>query len=264
MRRIHPISVLLTAALLAYAPSGSGQTTKDEIAQLRSELKALREEQARTRDELQKLREAVEHGMKSRPDRPAFQPRELAVADSPTLGSPDAPVTVFAYSDYQCPYCQRFSRSILPELMAQLIDTGRLRLVMREYPIERIHPQAMPAAKAALCAHRQGKYWDMHRLLFENRKQVTDESIRQSADAIGLNEEPFEACLSDPAIERQIQKDIAEADAMNVSGTPGFVLGKPSQADPDVVLGSIYLRGARPAAHFAAAIEKLENPDAND
>ena len=104
------------------------------------------------------------------PGQPAFQPTDLVVGKSPVLGEASAPVTLVEFSDYQCPFCKRNATTVLPELVKQYVDSGKVRVVMREMPIESIHQFALGAANAALCAHEQGEYWKMHDLLFANRK----------------------------------------------------------------------------------------------
>ena len=85
---------------------------------------------------------------------------------APILGNPEAPVAIVEFSDFACPFCGRFSKDILPELKAKYIDTGQVLLAFRHLPLDRIHPRARPAAEAAECASRQGKFWRFHDLLF--------------------------------------------------------------------------------------------------
>jgi protein-disulfide isomerase len=88
------------------------------------------------------------------------------VGNAPARGSQDAPVTIVEFSDYECPFCGRFFRETLPALQTEYIDSGRVRLVYRDFPLNS-HRHAQKAAEAAKCADGQGHYWAMHDLLFE-------------------------------------------------------------------------------------------------
>ena len=92
----------------------------------------------------------------------------MATAGEPSLGKPDAPLTLVEFSDYQCPFCRRFFEQTLPALKSKYIDAGQLRYVFRDFPLDQIHPQARQAAESVHCAAEQGKYWEMHDLLFQS------------------------------------------------------------------------------------------------
>jgi protein-disulfide isomerase len=93
----------------------------------------------------------------------------VSTDDDPSLGDPNAPVTIIEFSDFQCPYCRRFWEQTLPQLKSEYIDTGKVRLVYRDYPLSTIHPGALPAAMAAGCANEQGKFWEYHDQIFEEQ-----------------------------------------------------------------------------------------------
>ena len=95
----------------------------------------------------------------------------MSVGDGPSLGKPDAPVTLIEFSDYQCPFCaDDFSKARSPHSRRTYIDTGKVRYVFRDFPLDSLHPQARKAAEAAHCAGEQGKYWEMHDTLFKNQR----------------------------------------------------------------------------------------------
>jgi len=93
----------------------------------------------------------------------------VSVDDDPVLGNAAAPVTMIEFSDFQCPYCLRFWQETLPQIKQAYVDTGKVKFVYRDFPLS-FHPGAMPAAQAANCANKQGKYWEMHDLIF--KKQI--------------------------------------------------------------------------------------------
>ncbi len=90
--------------------------------------------------------------------------------DDPMLGDPGAPVTIIEFSDFQCPFCQKFHSETFPQIKKTYIDTGKVRFVYRDFPLS-FHPGAQPAAEAAECAHAQGKFWEMHEALFSEQQK---------------------------------------------------------------------------------------------
>src|SRR5665647_213785 len=93
------------------------------------------------------------------------------------LGKSDAPLTMVEFTDYQCPFCGRFEATTFPEIKKNYIDTGKLRLIMRDMPLEGLHPFAMKAAQAVHCAGDQGKFWEMKDLLFKNQNKLDADSL---------------------------------------------------------------------------------------
>lgn len=141
----------------------------------------------------------------------------------PFKGSEKAPVTIAVFDDYQCPYCARLE----PQLK-QILDRypQKVKLVVKQFPL-RSHPQAMPAAKAALAAHRQGKFWDMHEKLFQKQNELNEVKIKELAQSLGLDMARFEKDMKDPEIERMINQDLQNGFQVQVQGTPTvFVNGK--------------------------------------
>jgi len=93
----------------------------------------------------------------------------ISIDDDAILGDPNAPVTIIEFSDFECPFCQRFFSETLSQIQKEYIDTGKARLVYRDFPLS-FHPGAQPAAEAAECAKAQGKFWEMHDLIFSKQQ----------------------------------------------------------------------------------------------
>ncbi len=149
---------------------------------------------------------------------------ELNNDGSPAMGPEDAPVTLVEFSDFECPYCARFYRTL-----KQLAEnySGRLRIVYRQFPIN-THPNAYRAAEASLCAHDQDGFWAMHDLMFEEQDQLDAASLREKAERIGLDVDEYDACLESDRHAQQIERDMREARQLGVDGTPAiFVNGIP-------------------------------------
>jgi len=122
--------------------------------------------------------------------------------DDPFKGNPDAPITIIEFSDFQCPFCAQFHSSTLLQIQENYVDTGKVKFVYRDFPIQEIHPNAVPAAVAAECANEQGLFWQYHDKLFENQnswerlveENVVNEFKAYAAD-LGLNTSQFNDCF---------------------------------------------------------------------
>ncbi len=147
-----------------------------------------------------------------------------------TLGDPNAPITVVEFSDYGCPFCERYVSATYPQIKADFIDTGKVFYVFKDFPIVELHPQAKLAAVAAECAGDQGKYWDMHGLLFANQKTWdTDatgalKAFRGYAKQLALDSTTFSVCVAEQQHLDEIEADIALGQRLGTTGTPTFVI----------------------------------------
>ena len=126
----------------------------------------------------------------------------IGVDDDPVLGSPDAKVLMIEFGDYQCPSCRMFWKDIEPRLKKDYIDTGKVKLVFRDFPLMQIHPEALLAAMAVNCAGEQGKYWQYHDKVFREQYNKGDDLVRFKVDDlkkwgkdIGLDVAAFNACV---------------------------------------------------------------------
>ncbi|HIQ04271.1 MAG TPA: DsbA family protein, partial [Anaerolineae bacterium] len=144
-------------------------------------------------------------------------------------GASDAPVTIVEFSDYQCPYCQRFYRETKPLLDERYITTGKVRFVYKDFPLDRIHPQARTAAEAAECAGAQGSYWPMHNRIFEGKAEWENQA--QAADVfkgyaaeLGLDTAAFNDCLDSGIYAAEVQADLEEGQRAGITGTPSFFI----------------------------------------
>ncbi|MGH7803978.1 MAG: DsbA family protein [Candidatus Binatia bacterium] len=152
----------------------------------------------------------------------------LPVGDSPFKGDKKAKVTIVEFSDFQCPFCAR-STSFVKELNEAFPKD--VKIVYKHLPLTQIHPNAMPAAKAAVAAQNQDKFWEMHDELFVNYNKLTPDNIKASAEKIGLDMKKFEADMSSSDTEKKIQADMKLAAESGVTGTPTFFMdGKRMQS----------------------------------
>jgi protein-disulfide isomerase len=176
----------------------------------------------------------------------------ISTSNRPFLGAEDAPVTLVEFTDYQCPYCSRFFSTTLTSLKKEYIDTGKVRLVIKDLPLS-MHPNARPAAVAAHCANDQERFWAMHDSMFKNSRKLQTEHLAQYAQDIGLDTERFQECIGSDRHNSMIQADISEASRQGISGTPTFIVGRTTD---DVVEG-VKLRGAQSVETFRSHIDEL-------
>jgi len=181
---------------------------------------------------------------------------QVSLDDDPVKGNPNAPVTLVEFSDFQCPFCSRFFTQTLPALEENYIDTGKIKLVYKDFPLDNLHPNARPAHIAAECADEQGKFWEYHDVLFENQGQwnrlsSTDLSsqLNQYATSMGLNSASFDSCLSSQSMADEVHADFLQAAQYGATGTPTFFIGNEK-------IGFIKLVGAQPYAAFQAVIDR--------
>ena len=155
----------------------------------------------------------------------------IGVDDDPALGSPDAKVLMIEFGDYQCPSCRMFWKDVEPRLKKDYIDTGKLRLVFRDFPLTQIHPEAMLAAMAVDCAGEQNKYWEYHDKVFREQYNKGDDIIRFKAVDLKkwakdtkLDPAKFDQCLDSEKYKNEVLKDRMDGEAAGVQGTPTFFI----------------------------------------
>lgn len=158
---------------------------------------------------------------KKRPPQEDFSKvHDIPLGDSPVRGGMSAPVTIVEFSDFQCPYCAR-----LQPTLKQVLDAypKEVRLVYKQFPLS-FHPQARNASKAALAAGEQGKFWEMHDIVFANHNKLSEEKFKEFAAKIGLNAAKFDADYKSNKYDKQIQDEITLGNTVGVRGTPSLYL----------------------------------------
>lgn len=170
----------------------------------------------------------------------------VPVGASATKGSADAKVTLVMITDFQCPYCKRAQ----PTIRALERRYGSdLRIVVKHNPLA-FHDRARPAALAAEAAHLQGKFWELHELLYENNKALSDDDLRRWAKKAGCDMSRFRSDLGKAVLSRHVDEDVALARKVGARGTPAFFVN------------GRFLSGAQPEAAFATVIdEELKEAD---
>lgn len=178
---------------------------------------------------------------------------------SSVLGSPDAPVTIIAFGDYQCSDCKNWFKNILPEIEEKLIETEKANLVFID--AKPVGKDSLKAAEAAYCAEEQGKYWEYNRFLFENQQEVDDgwanvDSLKGYANNLGLDMDSFVSCLDSGKYEKKVKFNSYESTKNGITKIPGFVI-LDSEGRHHIIRGS----ASYPVFEkiIESFIEKLEN-----
>jgi protein-disulfide isomerase len=168
----------------------------------------------------------------SRP-RPDAAPRgaDIPIGQSAVRGPKAAPVTLTAFEDFQCPFCAQ-STQVIKQVLAAY--PNQVKYVYKNFPLTTIHPNAMPAARAAVAAGKQGKFWEMHDLLFENTRDLGRDRLRDYARRIGLDIGRWERDVDSPDVIDQINAEIEQARAADVRGTPTFFVNRQRVQDRSV------------------------------
>jgi len=166
----------------------------------------------------------------------------VELGDAPILGSKDAKVTIVEFSDYECPFCGRHFSQTLPQIKSNYVDSGKARLAFKDFPLS-FHPNAQKAAEAARCAGEQGKYWEMHDILFENQQALSLSSYKSWAKGIGLDSTRFDSCIDSGKYAQAVSNDLNYGQQVGVQGTPAFFIN------------GILISGACPYSTFSQAID---------
>jgi len=180
---------------------------------------------------------------------------QVSFDGEPFKGNPDAPVTVVEFSDFQCPFCSRFFEQTLPLIEENYIDTGKIKFVYKDLPLDNLHPNARSAHIASECADEEGKFWEYHDVLFQKQAEWQslassdlDITLSQFAVDLGMQAASFESCMESQDIADEVNQDTLEAARYGATGTPTFFIG--TEED-----GFIKLVGAQPFSAFQAAID---------
>ena len=203
--------------------------------------------------ELREVQSLLRAGGSQRTSQPSAQPQPSAANAFPpdlTLGvdagavkgSADAKLTIVEFSDFECPFCGRYSRETLPQIVRDYVNTGRIRYAFRHFPVERLHPNAVKASEAAECGRRQERFWPLHDRFFENPKALSAGDLMTAAKSAGADMSSFQSCLGGQATAK-VRQDLELGVRAGVTGTPAFFIG---DTQPD---GSVRVRRKLTGAH---------------
>jgi protein-disulfide isomerase len=226
----------------------------DSMAKLGKDVEGLKLGQAAILQEVASISRAIQGGG-SRQQGPRRNV-VLKATGAAVMGDAKARVAVIEFSDYQCPFCLRYFRNTMPKLYKDYVANGKVKYVLRDFPLTSIHPEAFDAAVAARCAGDQGKYKEMHDQFFAKQATLRQAKWNDHAKAVGLNLADFKACMDSKRHEAAVKKDMEEAIAAGVRGTPTFFIG-PLDADGKTMRAGNIVTGAQPYRVFKRALDAL-------
>jgi protein-disulfide isomerase len=225
----------------------------DQFKQMQEDIKALKAGQTAVLKELGEIKSLLSKG--GAPSGPDLKDVVLTIEDSPSKGNKDAKLVLVEFSDYQCPFCGRHVRDTNPQLEADYIKTGKVKHIFKDFPLD-FHKNAFKAAEAANCAGDEGKYWEMHDILFKNQTALTNEDLLSYAKEIGITDtNKFKQCLDSEKYAEEVKEDIKVGQQAGVTGTPTFFLGFTEKDGTKVKVVSKIV-GARPYPGFKEEIDK--------
>jgi protein-disulfide isomerase len=174
----------------------------------------------RQRDAAKKLNDRLD---KERKVAVYLQPYRVSMNNdgAPALGPANSPVTLVEFSDFQCPYCKGFF-PVLKQIEDKYKD--KVKIIYRQYPIASLHQFAPKAAEASLCAHEQGKFWELHDLMFQEQDKLAIKDLKEKASRIGLDQKKFDSCLDSGKFAERVQDDMREGSRNGVTGTPALYI----------------------------------------
>ena len=181
-------------------------------------------------------------GASAAPAVPENDPYAEMMDDDSVKGDINAPVTIVEFSDFECPFCGRYYSETYKRIDEEYIKTGKVRYVFRDYPLS-FHADAQKAAEAAECAGDQGRFWEMHDMIFENQHAMGMMDLKQYAGSLGLDTSAFDTCLYSGKYAEEVLADQRDGAAYGVSGTPTFFINGKAVV------------GAQPYAVFKEAID---------
>jgi protein-disulfide isomerase len=178
----------------------------------------------------------------------------VSLAGTPQIGSANARAAIVEFADFQCPYCARFAKEILPQIKMKYIDSGRVLFAFKHNPLTQIHSRAEASAHASECADQQGKFWQFHDRLFTDPRKLDETDLFDHARDVGLDTGAFRQCLAGGPTER-VTEDSQLAKRLSLAGTPVFLVGRLMQGGRVKV--TQVLTGARAAAEFANSLDRI-------
>ena len=246
MREFLRYARLAALPLALMLPLGAKDAVKDEGI--------TRQQADQILDELRQIRQLLEKQQLKAPPAQGEQAAraKLNLEGFAMRGSKEAPLTIVEFTDYQCPFCQRFHTTAFGDLKKNYIDTGKVRFYSRDMPLD-FHPNAMRAAEAARCASEQGQFWQLHDVMGANPDKLDMNSLVAFAADLKMDVGTFRACVESEKYKNAVQTDVMEAMKIGASGTPTFVVGK---STPDGVDGEIMV-GAQPYPMFDQKLKEL-------
>ena len=240
------------------AQSNNSEKVQKPSPSLQEQIDDLKTGQQRILQELGDIKKLLEE----RPVRSDFGARPvmpevitLNVTGEPFRGESKAKAVILEYSDFECSFCGKYIRDTFPRIDAEYIKTGKIKYLFRDFPAPE-HKNALGAAQAARCAGEQGKFWEMHDLLFASQAALAPADIQAFAQVLGLDLDRFNQCLASNKYAEAIRRSAAGAERSGVYGTPAFLIGTMSD-DGNILRATKVLVGGEAFEVMKAALDEI-------
>lgn len=261
------VAVAIIGLRVDAARAESQNSSLNELRALRKDVEALRVQVAEIRADTKYLTKLFTQG--KRLEGPTsvitFQPSKLSL-ENPYLGDEQAPLVVMEFYDYECEYCAQYHKSVFPRLKKEYIDTGKVRFIFRDLILGPT-PGSAPAASFAACAGQQGEFLQAHDLLFSHREEVRSGKFGELSNLLpNIDLAALNTCLNSPRYRvpfgkegpepsAEARDDMQEAEALQLTGTPAFVLFKGDQKGPE--LKGVLIRGSQSYELFKDTLDRM-------
>lgn len=246
-------ALLFWALPMVLAGSALAQSAED-FDRLRQEVETLKAGQQEMQKNIKIIKDILMGKL------PPLENVVVSTSGARSIGDASARVVLVEFSDYQCPFCGRYANDTYSKIISDYVRTGKVKYVMRNFPLTQSHPQAGKAAEAAECAGDQGKYWEMHDRLFKNQKLLDVKELPLHAAVLGLDQDKFQQCLDTAKFAPRVQADLEDGLKLDIRGTPTFFFGYADAKDPSQVAAVKMLSGAQPLRAFTGILNELLAP----
>ena len=252
-RLLQLIALVLGVQFIMACEPNSTAKLEQELAAIKQDMNQLRQDITKIGSQVKDIHTIAMSSQK--PQHKTLPTQENIDADGrlPSIGTAGAEIAIIEFSDYQCPYCKRFIDQTFTKLKRKYIDTGKVRYLTRDFPLN-FHPKAKGAAIAANCSLRQDAYWPMRDSLFNNMRQLGDELYQQTASELALDMTKFTECLTDESVLSKVEQDMAYGSQLGIRGTPSFVIGR---VEDDRLISPRLVVGAQSFETFALLLDEL-------
>ncbi len=225
-----------------------------EAAVLQKQLAELQESQKAMQKDLAEIKALLKTLPRGNAVAQPGLPQTMDASGILVKGDPNAPLTIIEFTDMQCPFCSRFAKETFTQLESEYIQTGKVRYIVKNFPLIVMHRDAFLAAQANHCAAEQQRAWEMHERMFGNQQKLSKADLVAQSAEMGLDSETFRSCLESGKYAAAVRAEMSEAQTAGITGTPAFVLGA---TEGRKMKPQRLLSGAQALPSFQAAIDSL-------
>lgn len=234
----------------------SGCTTSAQTSDIRQEIEELKQGQLSIQEELEEIKSLLERivAPQARPSQagPTIKNVKFDIGDNPVRGSASAKFILIEFTDYECPFCGRYVRDTLPQILSEYVDKGAIQYTVIDLPLP-MHSKAVKAAEASHCAEDQGKFWEIHELMMKKQESLGD--LFSYAATLKLDVAKFNECVGSGKYADAVKKDMALTDKLDINAVPGFIIGRVDPSNPGKITGISMIQGAVPFSNFKTEID---------